>query len=101
MSNLQTANTILAQLGGKRFVVMTGAKNFVGSADSLGFSLPARFAKGGINKVRVTLTPDDLYTVEFFKLRGVDIRVIAQVEGIYADQLQSAFTEATGLDTRF
>jgi hypothetical protein len=35
MSNLTVANTILEQLGGGRFIAMTGAKSFVGGEDSL------------------------------------------------------------------
>jgi hypothetical protein len=37
MTDLTVAKTILAQLGGERFVMMTGATNFVGGADSLAF----------------------------------------------------------------
>ena len=39
-TDLTVANTILQQLGGNKFRVMTGAKNFVGSNDALTFRLP-------------------------------------------------------------
>lgn len=96
--DMTTAQTILAQLGGNRFRAMTGADNFTGSADALTFSLP-RGAKNKANKVRVTLTPADLYTVEFFRLarRALVCETVGTVEGVYADQLARVFETATGL----
>lgn len=97
----QVANTILQQLGGNRFVTMTGARNFVACADALIFAIPGNgFAKQGINRVTIRLTADDLYTVEFLRQRGATCKSIGRFEGLYADQLQSTFTEATGLYTR-
>lgn len=66
---MNVAQTILTQLGGNRFAAMTGAKQFVAVTDYLQFKLPANFAKGGINCVKVTLTAADLYDVEFMKVR--------------------------------
>ena len=92
------ALTILEQLGGRRFIVMTGAKNFVGSEHALTFSIPR--AVGGANKVRVTLTAMDDYIVETFAVRGSRFSVKGYREGVYADSLQSVFTSLTGLYTR-
>lgn len=97
-TNLQVAETILAQLGGRRFIMMTGAKNIHGSADTLNFQLPSRFATGGINAVRITLAGDDTYTVKFFKTHGFKCKDMGTVEGVYNDQLRRVFTERTGLD---
>lgn len=99
---MQIANEILAQLGGNRFLAMTGAKDLVGGEDYLAFRLPARFAKGGINKVKITLTDADLYKVESFKMKrhGLDVVTIAEDDGIYCDRLAETFTAQTGLDTR-
>jgi hypothetical protein len=96
---MQVAKTILEQLGGNRFAMMTGAKNFVGSADSLSFKLPSNFAKSGINFVRVTLDPSDTYTVKFLKIRGAKVTEIETREMVYCDTLQSTFKAVTGLDT--
>lgn len=96
---MQVANTILSQLGGNRFVAMTGAKNFVGSDDALHFALPSNFARNGINRVRVTLQPSDTYTVEFFKVRGTKFSSIATRDDVYAEDLQRVFKTETGLDT--
>lgn len=100
MTDMTVANTILQQLGGNRFAMMTGAKQFVGSADALMFSI-GKGAKDKINKVRVTLTPDDLYTVEFMKYSPTKFTVteIAKVEGVYNDMLQEIFTKYTGFFT--
>lgn len=99
---MDVAKEILRQLGGNKFLMMTGAKNLVGGENSLSFSLPGSggFTKNGINLVRITLTPNDLYTVEYIKRRGTTLKVIAKSENIYNDMLQSDFTEKTGLYTR-
>jgi hypothetical protein len=98
-TDMTVATTILEQLGGRKFIAMTGAKNFVGGKDYLAFALPSRFAKDGINNVKITLTYRDDYTVEFNKLWGVNLKSIAVVDGVYCDMLRDIFTDYTGLDT--
>ena len=93
------AQTILNQLGGNRFIAMTGAKNFVGSDSALMFSLSSRDTKNKSNKVRITLTNMDDYTVEFFNIRGVKVKEVSKHEGVYFDVLQEVFTRQTGLYT--
>lgn len=97
------ALTILEQLGGNRFLAMTGARNLVAARDGLRFKLPARFAKDGINFVSITLTPADLYDMSFGTMAGASklfaVTERVRFEGVYFDQLQSLFTDATGLDT--
>lgn len=95
MSNT-IAQTILAQLGGGRFVAMTGARDLVASPQALQFGI-GRGAANKANKVRVTLTDADLYDVEFYSLRGVNLREVGRVEGVYADNLRRVFTEQTGM----
>ncbi|WP_235612499.1 hypothetical protein [Vibrio cyclitrophicus] len=67
---LQVANTILMQLGGRRFSMMTGAKQFVAIERGLLFALPARLAKQGINKMRIELEANDTYTVTALKVNA-------------------------------
>lgn len=95
-----TANTILAQLGGNRFLAMTGAKSLVGGADMLQFDLPRGFATNKANKVRVTLTASDLYRVSFYKwnARKLDMALIEETDGVHAEDLRAVFTRHTGLD---
>jgi hypothetical protein len=88
---------IIEQLGGNRFRAMTGARHFV--FDDVGQSLTFRLPWPGINFVRVTLTPADLYDMEFFKVRGLSLTLKAREVGIYWDRLQAVFTANTGLDT--
>lgn len=94
----EIAQTIIQQLGGRRFSVMTGAHTFIALESGLQFKLP-RGAKNKANLVRITLTPLDLYTVEFIKYRNLEQKVISTHEMVYFDQLQELFTEQTGLDT--
>lgn len=94
----QVAITILQQLGGNKLIAMTGARNFVSSPDSLGFKLPSRSAKKGINFVKVTLNVMDTYDVEFKKIWNFKITDISEHKGIYDDMLQPLFVEETGLN---
>ena len=98
--NQQVAATILKQLGGQRFIAMTGAKDLVAVDKGLQFGLRGGLAKDGINKVRVTLTPWDTYDVDFYKVRGTKVTTVRSLSHIYAGDLQPAFQNATGLDTR-
>ena len=95
---MQIANTIKEQLGGARFAVMTGAKDFVGGSNFLQFSI-GRGAKNKANKVKITLEAGDTYTVEFFSVRGINVRKISEVRIVYATALRAVFTNNTGFDT--
>jgi len=90
--------TILEQLGGKRFIAMTGAKNFGADGTTLAFRIPK--AKHSINHVRVTLTPMDDYTMVFSRIRAGKETIVEEVSSAYCDTLQKIFTEITRLDTR-
>lgn len=97
MAHTRIAKTILEQLGGNRFVIMTGAKQFVASENSLTFRLPK--AKLGINLVRIVLTPRDEYDVQFLKIRGTNVTQVVKAEGVYVENLRDVFTDNTGLHT--
>lgn len=95
------AETILQQLGGNKFIAMTGAKNFTKGKNSAGneqitFKIPR--AKDGITHVRIEYR-HDLYNITFIKVRGTDMKTVKELDGIYNDQLQEIFTRYTGLDT--
>ena len=98
-SSLRVAQTILEQLGGRRFIAMTGASELVGGTDYLMFRLPGGLAKNGINKVKITLDWTDTYIVETMRLGPVACEIIEQSDFVYADSLQNVFTSLTGLDT--
>lgn len=112
MADMTVATTILEQLGGRKFIVMTGAKNLTahshtaGSPDTaLSFRLPSGFASSGINYVKITLNGLDLYDVEFSRIgrkrqgRMPAVTRIHTETGIYADQLREVFRLHTGLHT--
>lgn len=96
---MTVAQTILQQLGGNRFILMTGAKDFVGCEDGLTFAIPLH---NNINKINITLDVDDTYRMTFLKWRRAQLDEVIQytVAGVYADQLQQIFTNQTGLYTR-
>lgn len=98
--NLRVAQTIIEQLGGAGFTAMTGARHYTAIDSGLGFSLPARFAKQGINKVRIILTPMDTYTVEFWRVGNAPkfhTSKVSSHEDIYFDMLRPLFERETGL----
>jgi hypothetical protein len=99
MADMRCAETILSQLGGQRFVAMTGAKNFVGSDNSLSFRLPGAggYCKASIDFVRIHLEPSDTYTVEFGKIRGTTYKVVESVGDVYNDSLTAVVERVTGL----
>ena len=92
----EVANTVLEQLGGSRFIAMTGAKKLVAGPDYLRF----RVATRKINTVTVRLNGMDLYDVEFGKSTNTLYKVIATEEDVYADNLGELFTKHTGLYTK-
>lgn len=103
-NSIATANEILRQLGGRRFSIMTGARDYLATESGLRFKLPARFARQGINLVTITLDPSDTYSMTFERItrRGYDVTraTVARHDGLYFDQLQDVFTNVTGLRTR-
>jgi hypothetical protein len=102
MSEPTVAEIILQQLGGRRFITMTGARDFMGGPDFLSFRLPGPlgFCKQGINHVKITLTPMDVYTVQFNRIRGTIMVPISTRQDVYAEDLEEVFTTETGLRTR-
>ncbi len=107
--HMQIANTILEQLGGRRFVAMTGAKNLIGGHDGLG-SLTMKLPPCGFKKtvrgkaithVRITLTPSDVYTVETLNVKQTGNTTLETANDVYCDTLQDQFLSMTGLMTRF
>lgn len=102
MSNYPVANTILEQLGGRKFMAMTGVKEFFVAADNVSFRLPGGggFTKNGVNLVVITLDPSDTYTMRFSRFRAGKTKLLSEHVGVYFDALQEIFTRETGLATR-
>ena len=97
MTNLIVANTILQQLGGNKFIAMTGAKSLSGGLNSLSFRIGRNCHS--INSVKIELTPKDTYDMTFYRVRKMEVTIAARAWDVYCDQLQNIFTEETGMDT--
>lgn len=105
---MSIATIILDKLGGPGFIMMTGAKDFVSDGNTLRMTLPRNAS--GANRLYITLTPMDDYTMRFFKHingritrtgrwiddKNTDVEV---VNGVFCDTLQENFTRVTGLAT--
>lgn len=123
--NQQIANTILQQLGGKRFLIMTGAKQLVAIENGLRFRIGRNGSKA--NMVRIVLKADDTYKMEFIKIgnmtnryailqkskdrddflckleaaeKRAEPKVLEEYDGICCDQLEELFSDYTKLSTR-
>jgi hypothetical protein len=66
---MTVSKTILRQLGGNRFIVMTGLKNFVGSNDALSLKIVPKPEQGQVHAD--LLSPMDVYTVSLLNTKGV------------------------------
>lgn len=97
---IEIANTIISQLGGKKFIAMTGAKDIFALEEGVSFKVPGTLTKNHINYIKVWLDPSDTYTVEFWKYEKMRGDKISEHSMVYYDQLQDIFTAETGLDTR-
>lgn len=92
------ARTIWEQMGGHKFAIMTGAKNFVDTGNGLAFRIGQNCKR--INAVEITLNGLDLYDLKFSRVRKNVGAVIAKYTNIYAEDLQNLFTLETGMATR-
>jgi len=109
---------ILQQIGGNKFLVMTGSKVKYYGYDNNGyvylmFKLTKNQSKAQFLKIQ--LNGKDLYNMEFTRIKktlnkeysalGIKIydeaiEIIKTYEDIYCDQLQEIFTDITGMYTR-
>jgi hypothetical protein len=106
---MRVADIILQQLGGNKFVVMTGSKNFLSDGNTLRMSLAKNGSKA--NRLEITLEADDTYTMRFYKYTAGrlnkktfswtedKVEEVSTVDGVYCDMLQPIFTQVTGMYT--
>ncbi len=88
---------ILQQLGGSKFTAMTGTTGFVYSDKSLSMKLTRN--KSAATHLTITLQCDDLYSLHFFRVRGVKVSPVITWDDISDTSLQTVFTAVTGQDT--
>jgi hypothetical protein len=108
MDNI-VAMEILKQLGGNKFLAMTGAKQLTYDNNSLNIKLPKNMSQA--NYLRITLNSLDTYDIRFYKVSGGKMNMktfvsspiinkdIKVLNGVYCDQLQEIFTNVTGMYT--
>lgn len=97
---MNIATEILNQLGGTKFIIMTGSKNLQYSKDDPYYlSMQLARNKSGAKYLTIRLNTLDLYDMTFMKIKDNKLVNVAQHTGIYHDMLQSIFTKVTGLDT--
>jgi hypothetical protein len=89
------ASTILQQMGGwNKIRAMTGAHTLLDHGKGVSFKFKAGRKA---NYVKITLDPDDTYTMEIGKTRGMNYRKIYKESGLYWDMLKPEFERTTGL----
>jgi len=96
---MKVAETILSQLGGNKFRVMTGAKNFLDHGDALSMKIGRNSSNS--NYLKVSLNSMDLYDVHFSKVtRKFEEKSVKEYNDVYADSLVEIFESHTGMHTR-
>jgi len=93
-------NQTLQQLGGNRFIAMTGAKNLAVDKSKNELHMKIMRNSKGISHVRIRLTSMDLYDMEFLQVRAGKIKIKSKEKGVYGDQLAKMFKKNTGLNVR-
>lgn len=102
------AGIILQQLGGGKFIAMTGCSNFLQAEITetnpipwLRMNLIRNSSKA--NRLKIFLNDMDTYTMYFYKQEMKNFEPVISMEqkfeGVYADMLQPIFNQVTGLDT--
>jgi len=93
------ARTILDQLGGHKFRVMTGAKNFLDLGDALSMRLGRNSSNS--NHLKISLNSMDLYDVRFSKwTKKFEEKSVKEYNNVYADSLVELFESHTGMYTK-
>lgn len=99
------AKTILQQLGGNKFIAMTGAKELSDEGNGLRMKLTRNMA--GANYLTIAINSMDTYDMVFVKMvkptprNGFrqSMKTVAEHRGVYCDMLNDCFTQTTGLYT--
>lgn len=100
--NTNFADIILEQLGGSRVLnTMLGIKSLTASEDTK--TLTVKFkavGREGVNTIVIRLDPSDTYTLQFWKCRGLQTKMLMECSDVYADMLIDLCAEVTGLAFR-
>ena len=95
---MRVAKTILEQLGGNKFRMMTGAKNFMGFAEGLVMKIGRNSSNS--NYLKITVNSMDTYDMKFCKFtRKFEEKSVKEYNGVYNDSLVEVFERHTGMYT--
>ena len=96
---MSVAKTILEQLGGNKFRMMTGAKNFLDHGDALSMKIGRNSSNS--NYLKITLNMMDLYDVHFSKVSKIgEEKSVKEYNNVYNDMLVEIFESHTGMYTK-
>ena len=96
---MSVAREILNQLGGNKFRVMTGAKNFMGFSEGLVMKIGRNSSNS--NYLKITLNSMDLYDMKFAKLtRMGELKSVKEYDNVYNDSIVEVFEKHTGMYTK-
>ena len=96
---MSVANEIYRQLGGNKFAVMTGAKNFIDIENGIRMKIGRN--KTNHNWMEDTVNSLDLYDVAFAKLTKLGERKsLKEYNNVYNDSLVELFETHTGMYTK-
>ena len=101
--NEEIISTMLAQLGGRRFSMMTGSKPQYKDATAKNPLVAFKLIRNQSKATHMKLSYNsamDLYDMEFVRVHGPNMKTVELKEGLYDNMLQAVFTQVTGLDTR-
>ena len=97
--SMSVAKEILETLGGNKFRVMTGAKNFMGFSNGLVMKIGRNSSNS--NYLKITLNSMDLYDMKFCKLtRKFEEKSVTEYSDVYNDMLTEVFEKHTGMYTK-
>ena len=98
-TDMTVAKTILEQLGGNKFRMMTGAKHFGARDNSLSMKIGRNSSNS--NYLKITLNSMDTYDMEFAKVTKMgEKKSVTEYNNIYNDMLTDQFTAHTGMYTK-
>ena len=96
--DMSVATTILNQLGGNKFRVMNGAKNFMDHGNALSMRIGRNSSNS--NYLKITLNDSDLYDVRFSKVTKMgEEKSVREFNDVYNDMLVEIFESHTGMYT--
>ena len=93
------ANEIFRQLGGQKFVTMTGANSFIDLENGIRMKIGRN--KTNANLFEVVLNSMDTYDVTFAKLTRLgEWKSVREYKNVYNDSLVELFERHTGMYTK-